>query len=137
VVSRRAAAFSLAALLLAAGCAAATRAEVPSVSGHVLAAGTPTLPADAELIVRVYDVSKMDARAELMGEQRQPAGALPISFQVFYDAAAILPQHTYAVSARIEADGRLLHINTRSYRVITLGNPTRLDVEVEPVAQRN
>lgn len=133
---RRSAALLLLALALAAG-AAPSRAEVPSVTGRVTAAAPVTLPSNAELIVRVYDVSKMDAPAKLMGEQRQPVGSLPLAFQVFYDPAMILPPHTYAASARIEAGGKLLYISTRTYHVITRDHPTRIDIEVEPVARRN
>ncbi|HSO06096.1 MAG TPA: YbaY family lipoprotein [Pelomicrobium sp.] len=124
------------ALALAAG-VPASRAEVPSVTGRVTAAAPATLPANAELIVRVYDVSKMDAPAKLMGEQRQSVVSLPLEFQVFYDPAMILAPHTYAASARIEAGGRLLYISTRTYHVITRDHPTRVDLEVEPVARRN
>lgn len=133
---------ALAAAAALAACAAAPAAgdaahAPPSVTGEVRTAAAAPLPADAELIVRVYDVSRMDAPARVMGEQRQPLRRLPAPFQVFYDPAAILPQHTYAVSARVERGGQLLYINTRAHHVITRGQPTRIDVTVEPVARRN
>lgn len=129
--------FAAALALALAAAAPAARAEQPAVTGRVTAAAPAALPADAELIVRVYDVSRMDAPAKLMGEQRQPAASLPLEFQVFYDPAMILAAHTYAASARIEAGGKLLYISTRNYPVVTRGHPTRVDLEVEPVARRN
>mgnify|MGYP005852030811 CR=1 FL=1 len=134
-------ALAVAAALALSACAGAPAAgesghAVPSITGQVSASAAAPLPAGAELIVRVYDVSRMDAPARVMGEQRQPLERLPAPFQVFYDPAAILPQHTYAVSARVETGGQLLYINTRAHHVITRGQPTRIDVEVEPVARR-
>lgn len=128
-----------AALSACAGAPAAgeTGSSRPSVTGEVKKAAAAPLPADAELIVRVYDVSRMDAPAPLLGEQRQPLRRLPAPFQVFYDPAAVLPHHTYAVSARVESGGRLLYISTRAHHVITRGHPTRIDVTVDPVARRN
>ena len=37
---------------------------------------------------------------------------MPLPFHLTYDPAQVKPGHTYAVSARIEQDGKLLFITT-------------------------
>ncbi len=43
------------------------------------------------------------------------------------------PSHRYTISARIFVDDQLRFINTTAYPVITGGNPSELEVVVEPV----
>jgi uncharacterized lipoprotein YbaY len=103
-----------------------------SVTGSVTYLQRIALPPDAVVTVRIEDVSKADAPAEVIGEQViQTDGAqVPIPFAVPYDPGEIEENHSYSLRVRIEDDtGKLLFINDTSIPVITHGNPTQ-DIEV-------
>lgn len=59
-------------------------------------------------------------------------GNVPLPFHLSYDPAQVKPGHRYAVSARIELDGKLLFINTEHHGVQLDGNdpqPVRIKVD--------
>lgn len=71
------------------------------------------LPPGAEVEVKLVDVSRADAPATVLGETTlQSDHAAPFPFALDYDAAAIVPNHSYALQARITAGGQLLFITT-------------------------
>lgn len=107
-----------------------------TVSGTVTYLQRIALPPEATVTVRLQDVSRMDAPAILIGEQRIPAAGrqVPIPFEIAYDPAGIDERMTYTVSARIEHDGRLLMVNDTAFPAITRGAPTSgIEVRVVPV----
>jgi len=94
-------------------------APMANTGRHVTLSGTATylqriaLPPDAKLIVRVSDVSRMDAAAPVIAETTiETAGKqVPLAFSLTYDSAKIDPRGRYGVSARIEdGGGRLIWI---------------------------
>jgi putative lipoprotein len=86
------------------------------------------------LTVELADVSLQDAPAKVLAEQiiSNPGGS-PIPFELSYDPDAIVPNHSYAVQARIEWEGKLLFRNDTRHCAITRGCPTKLEVAVVPV----
>jgi putative lipoprotein len=103
-----------------------------TVTGTVTYLQRIALPADAVVTVRIEDVSKADAPADLIGEQliQTKDAQVPIPFAVPYDPGEIEENHSYSLRVRIEdGTGRLLFINDTSIPVITHGNPTQ-DIEV-------
>jgi len=60
-------------------------------------------------------------------------GQVPFPFEIPYDPTTINPRNSYAMQARITVNGQLRFITTSRYAVITKGNPTTLEVIVEPV----
>lgn len=101
-----------------------------AVTGDVVYRERIAMPEGAVVKVQVADVSKADAPADVIGEQViENPGNVPVKFAVPYDAAKIQPQFTYAVSARIEVNGKLEWISTTRIPVITNGAPTS-DVQV-------
>lgn len=114
---------------------AARNAGKSFVIGTVSYVQRLALPPQASLTVQLVDVSRADAPTEVISEQVITSNGqqVPFAFALPYDPAAIDPAHTYAVQARIEADGKLLFITTRIYNVITRGNPTTLEVIMESV----
>lgn len=69
------------------------------------------LPPDATVIVTLEDVSRADALAEKLAEERiaTQGAQVPIPFALTVDRAALDPRHTYAVRVRIlDADGNLM-----------------------------
>ena len=90
------------------------------------------LPPDAVVTVRIEDVSRADAPAEVIGEQviKTEGAQVPIPFEVPYDPGKIEDNHSYSLRVRIEdSAGKLLFTNDTSVPVITRGNPTQ-DIEV-------
>ncbi|MCY1182957.1 putative lipoprotein YbaY [compost metagenome] len=91
------------------------------------------LPPAATLSVSLQDVSLADAPAVTLARQSGPvAGQVPLPFHLEYDQAQVKPGHRYAVSARIELDGKLLFINTEHHGVNLDGldaQPVRIRVD--------
>ncbi len=116
-------------LVLLAGCGNSSQA---TVSGTVTYLQRIALPPDAVVTVRIEDVSKADAIAEVIGEQviHTDGAQVPFPFEVAYDTDQIEENHSYSLRVRIEdSAGKLLWINDTSVPVITRGNPVQ-DVEV-------
>jgi putative lipoprotein len=87
--------------------------------------------------VQLADVSRSDAPAMVIGEQiiKPDGNQVPFRFGIPYDPAAIKPQNTYAVSARMEdANGRLRFVTDQRYAVITRGAPTQVDLVMRQVS---
>lgn len=110
-----------------------------AVTGDVLYRERIAMPPGAVVKVQVADVSKADAPADVIGEQLiDNPGNVPVKFSIPYDGGRIQPGNTYAVSARIEVNGKLMWISTTHIPVITNGNPTSdLQVLVQRVASGN
>ncbi len=104
-----------------------------NLSGTVTYQEAITLSPDAMLTVELADVSRQDTHAKVLAEQIiSNPGQPPIPFKLSYDPDAIVPNHSYAVQARIEWEGRLVFINDTRHCVITRGCPTSVDVVVVP-----
>jgi len=93
------------------------------------------IPAGSTLTVQLQDTSLQDVAAKVLGETViTDFSTIPIPFTVSYDPTAIDTQFTYSISARItDGAGNLIFINTTAYNVITNGNPSVIEVIVEPV----
>ena len=120
----------LAAAALLAACAApgATNASAQGpqpvrVSGTVTWHERIALPPDAQVIVRVQDVSRMDALSVNLAEQRIAAQGRqpPFAFDLSVDPARIDQRMRVTVSARVESQGRLQFISDTAYPVLTQG----------------
>jgi len=106
-----------------------------AVTGTVTYLQRSALPPQAVIEVKLLDVSRADAPAiEIASQTIQTNGRqVPFAFELPYDPAQIDPRFTYAVQARITVDGQLAFINTERFAVITQGNPTNIEVVVQPV----
>ncbi len=107
-----------------------------SLDGEVFYLQRIALPPAATLSVTLQDVSLMDAPAVKLAEQKGPVkGQVPLPFHLSYDPAQIKPGHRYAVSARIELDGKLLFVTTEQHTVQLNGqDPQPLRLRVNAVA---
>ena len=94
------------------------------------------LPNTASYEVSLQDVSLADAPAVTLAKQSgQVKGQIPLPFHLTYDPAEIKPGHRYAISARIENNGRLLFINTEHNGVdLNAKSLQPIRVRVNPVA---
>jgi uncharacterized lipoprotein YbaY len=88
------------------------------------------------VIVQIQDISKADAPATVVGEQRiSDPGPVPIPFEVGYDPDSIDQSHSYIVQARVEdGSGKVLYNAMQNYAVITQGHPTQnISMTLEPI----
>lgn len=127
--------------LAALACARAPEGDAPTpappvavLTGSVTYLERMALPAGAVVRVELRDVSRADASAALVASQEiRPTSQVPIPFELRYDPARIDPRFTYAVSARIEVDGRLWWISDTAHPVLTRGAPDSVEVLVRRV----
>lgn len=88
------------------------------LQGEVFYRERIALPENAVLKVQLADVSLADAWATVIAEQEiNPAGQVPIKFQISFDSDIIKPNMTYALQARITIDDKLLFINQTRHTV--------------------
>ncbi|MER9643158.1 YbaY family lipoprotein [Mesorhizobium sp. M0239] len=94
-----------------------------AVRGEVIYRERIALPPSAVLSVQLADVSLADAPATIIGEQKvQPAGQVPISFEIKFDPSVIRSRMTYALQARITVDDKLLFISDMRHQVDPLAD---------------
>lgn len=127
--------FMLCGASLLAACTSNTPSHQASLDGEVFYLQRIALPPAATLSVSLEDVSLMDAPSVTLANQAGPVkGNVPLPFHLTYDPAQIKPGHRYAVSARIELDGKLLFINTEHHGVNLDGSDTQhVRIKVDPV----
>lgn len=97
------------------------------------------LPPGAVLRVRLEDVSRQDAAAEIVAECEVPTEGLqvPLPFRLEYDPARIVESHRYNVRASLHLDDRLLFTTDTAHPVITGGAPTDVMVVMIQVPARD
>ena len=117
-------------------CQSMPPAPTASLDGEVFYLQRIALPPAATLSVSLQDVSRMDAPAVTLAEQKGPVkGQVPLPFHLSYDPAQVKPGHRYAVTARIELDGKLLFMTTEQHAVQLNGqDPQPLRLRVNAVA---
>ncbi|MBF8729052.1 YbaY family lipoprotein [Pseudomonas guariconensis] len=127
--------FMLCGVSLLAACTSNTPSHQASLDGEVFYLQRMALPPAATLSVSLQDVSLMDAPAVTLANQAGPVkGNVPLPFHLTYDPTQIKAGHRYAVSARIELDGKLLFINTEHHGVNLDGSdPQPVRIKVDPV----
>lgn len=125
--------FMLCCASLLAACSSHSPADKASLDGEVFYLQRIALPPTATLNVALQDISLADAPAVTLASQNGPVkGQVPLPFHLTYDKAQLKPGHRYAVSARIELDGKLLFINAEQHSVMLDGSdvqPLRIKVD--------
>jgi putative lipoprotein len=118
---------------LLAACSSTPPTPTASLAGEVFYLQRIALPPSATLSVSLQDVSLADAPAVTLARQSGPVnGQVPLPFHLTYDPSQVKPGHRYAVSARIELDGKLMFINTEQHAVQLDGHdpqPVRIKVD--------
>jgi putative lipoprotein len=116
----------------------APKAAEHVLHGEVLYRERIALPPNAMLSVQLADVSRADAPATILGEQKiEPAGQVPIKFEIRFDPSAIQTNMTYALQARITVDDKLWFITDTRHQVDPLTDEpqavllTRVDGQVQ------
>jgi len=104
------------------------------VKGTVAYRERMALPADAVVEVWMTDVTPgIITTMQLLGQTTVHAEGkqVPIPFELPYDPAQIVPDHTYGIRAAIQAGGQTLFASPAPTSVITQGNPTQVELWVE------
>jgi len=118
------------------GPAAATSGE-SVVSGTITYAQRISLPKDAVVDVRLYDVARTGSPAGLIAARRFAAGGqVPIRFELPYDSARLSDGGRYGIQARILVDGALWFINPDPVPIPGHGAPVGLNVRVRPASAK-
>ena len=88
------------------------------------------LPPGHVLTVRIEDVSRVDAPAEVLAEASETlTGAPPYRVTLGFPTAQIDPRHTYAARAEIrDADGVLVFVTDTRHAVLTHGAPASAEI---------
>lgn len=96
----------------------APRAAEHVLRGEVLYRERIALPPNAVLSVQLADVSLADAPAAVLGEQTvDPAGQVPIRFEIRFDPSVVRPGMGYALQARITVDDKLWFVTDTRHDV--------------------
>lgn len=110
-------------------------AEEITIAGEVFYRERIALPPNAVLTVRLMDVSLADAPASIIAEQKiDPAGQVPIKFQIKVNPVAIQPNVNYALQARITVDDTLWFTNDERYAIDPL-KPQPVQMTLKMVKQ--
>lgn len=129
-------AFSVAAFCMPAAMLVPTAAMagMKTLDGTVTYRERIALPPGAEVEVRLVDVSLADAPARTIAETTiAPEGQVPVPYALEYESAEIVPGRTYALQARITADGRLLFV-TKTHHAVFSGGADATEIVVERAA---
>lgn len=111
----------------------AVAAEEIAVTGEVSYRERIALPPNAVLTVQLSDMSLPDAPA--VAEQTvDPAGQVPIRFEIKFDGAVVTPEADYALQARITVDNKIWFINDERYPVDP-AKPEPLSIVLKKVDQ--
>lgn len=111
-------------------------AEEKVISGEVLYRERIALPPNAVMAVQLADVSLADAPAAIVAEQTvDPAGQVPIKFELRFDPSVIQPNMSYALQARITVEDQLWFITDTRHEVDPLTVTSPQTVMVKQVAQ--
>lgn len=97
-------------LSLALAIALVSQVLAGELSGTVSYLERIAVPPKARLRVELRDVSLADAPAPLVAAAEYPLFAVPARYHLSFADQEILPGHSYAVSARISAQGKLLFV---------------------------
>jgi len=110
-----------------------------AITGSALYRQRIAIPPSALLHVRLEDVSRQDAPADLLAECTVPAEGrqVPLPFRLEYDPARINPSHRYSVRASIAVEGRLLFTTDTAHPVITGGAPMDVTIVLVPATEGN
>ena len=126
------------AALVSLGCArnqeSGDQGKATMVKGTVAYRERMALPSDAVVEVWMTDVTPgIITTMQVLGQTTiQTEGQqVPIPFELPYDPAQIVPDHTYGIRAAIQAGGQTLFASNAPTSVITQGNPTQVELWLE------
>ena len=89
------------------------------IKGHASYRERVGLPSNAVFKVSLEDISQADIASTTLGSVTiDPAGQVPIRFEISYDSDEIKPGHRYAVQGQITVDDKLMFITDTIHPVL-------------------
>jgi len=117
----------------------AETARSSTVTGTLTYLVRMALPSQAVVQVQLLDLSGEGgvATETLVAEDKFTLGqrGVPLPFALKVDSAKLDPKHTYGVNARISLLGQVRFANKEPYKVLTQGNPTKVDMVLLPAGK--
>ncbi len=95
------------------------------------------LPQNAIFEASLEDVSVADAPSKTLGSITiDPAGQVPITFEIPYESSDIQKRHRYNIRAKITVDGRLIYITDTAHPVLRHPDDSEVRVKMKRIEQR-
>ena len=118
----------------------AEAARYIAVSGTLTYLVRMALPAQAVVQLQLLDLTRGETASSPgapVAEEKFPLGSHqpPVTFAIKVDSAKIDPKHTYGVSARITLLGQPRFATNEPYKVLTQGNPAKVDMVLLPAGK--
>ena len=115
-------------------------ANYSTVTGTLTYLVRMALPPQAVAQVQLLDLSRSegtDTPPALVAEEKFTLGqrGVPLPFTLKVDSSKIDPKHTYGVSARISLLGQVRFASKEPSKVLTQGNPTKVDMVLLPTGK--
>jgi uncharacterized lipoprotein YbaY len=107
------------------------------VIGTINYRNATAFPRDAKVVLQLIDLSRpMTPRSVISEMTFLDPKPVAWPYQLQYHAQAIDPKTEYGVYARVVAGNEVLFATQQAAPVITLGNPSKRDLLLEPVPRR-
>lgn len=111
-------------------------AKPQTLTGTVAYRERIALPPSAVIEVKLLDVSRADAAAEVIAQTTiRPRGQVPIPYRLAFNDVRIKPGHTYVLRASIRV-GKQLVFTSATHQPVLTGGPDQTDILVQRVADR-
>ncbi len=125
-------------LVLAAPLAAANPdGDETVVIGTLSYRGATSFPKNARVVLQLVDLSRPMTAASVISELTiLDAKPVPWPYQLQYPAQAISKSGQYGIYAKVVAGNEVLYATLQAAPVITLGNPSKRDLLLEPAPRR-
>ncbi len=106
-----------------------------NLSGTITYRERIALPPNARVEVQLVDATDENVPSPLVAERLiDTPGQIPIAFSLAYDPASIRASHTYALRVRIRVDQDIWFASPFDVRVLTAGNPTQVELQLNRVS---
>jgi uncharacterized lipoprotein YbaY len=125
---------------LAAGCADMALSPPENidriVTGTVTFTEPATLPADAQVTIRVLDTSQTNGLSKIIADRTiKGGGPSPIAFKIEFRAEEALVRRGLNLEARIEYGGKVQLFNANSFAITSANLSSPHEVAVEKISR--
>lgn len=129
-------AFALLALAVAACSQSGPSQPAAELAGTITYRERIALPAGARVEIQLLDVTDPDEPSPPLVAERllDAPGQVPIAFSLGYDPKAVRADHTYSLRVRVRVGEELWFASPFDLRVLTGGNPDRVEVMLDRVS---
>ena len=118
--------------LLLAGCASWFGEDQVEVQGEITYLQRMALPPEAEVEVRLQDITQQDVVADSLAATRfrMNGRQVPVPYRLSVPASWLDSDHRYAVSAKIELFGKAWYVTDTVHPLPSGDGPHRVDIQL-------